>query len=208
MKKTLLIAVLMAVGCGASTGSGDGGGSSGSGGESGMGGAGGETGTGGSVARTVSLVFVTASRQTANLGGLEGADAICAGEAANAGLTGEFKAWLSILGTPAADRLTRSTVPYELVDGTRLADDWEDLVDMQLLAPIDLDADGQPQGGDVWTGTLPSGQPFVDGDCAGFTSNASDSLSLCGSTAFSDNRWTAAQTPSCNTSLRLFCFQQ
>jgi hypothetical protein len=216
MKKTLLVAMLLAAGCGSSTGSGGSGGSAGSGGESGMGGTpgvggsgnGGESGTGGSVVRTENLVFVTASAQTANLGGFEGADAICAGEASAAGLEGEFKAWLSTLDTPAADRLTRSAVPYVLVDGTRVADDWDDLVDMQLLAPIGLDAGGQPQGGDVWTGTLPSGQPFADGDCAGFTTEASNSLSLCGSTAFSDSRWTASQTPTCNTRLRLFCFQQ
>lgn len=217
MKKALFVVVLFAMGCGSSTGSGGSGGAAGTGGAAGSGGTGGgsgtagtggESGAGGNIVPTESVVFVTASLQTADLGGLDGADSICAGEAADAGLEGEFKAWLSTLDIPAADRLNRSTVPYVLVDGTRIADDWDDLVDMQLLAPIDLDADGQSRGGDVWTGTLPSGQPFDDGDCAGFTTDTSASFSLCGSTAFSDSRWTAAQTPSCNTRLRLFCFQQ
>ena len=92
MRKTLLVAMFFAAGCGPSTDSGGNGGSAAVGGESGMGGsagvggsgAGGESGMGGSVVRTENLVFVTASAQTANLGGFEGADAICAGEASAA----------------------------------------------------------------------------------------------------------------------------
>jgi hypothetical protein len=201
--------MLFVVGCGSSSDASGNGGSAGIGGESGSGGSpGGAAGAGGRQELTERIVFVTASGQTANLGGLDGADSICASEADGAGLPGEFKAWLSTLETPAADRLTRSPVPYVLVDGTRIADDWDDLVDNQLLAPIDIDATGQTRTGDVWTGTLPSGQPYADGDCMGFSSEASNMRSLCGSTAFSDQRWSAAQTPFCNTRLRLFCFQQ
>ena len=198
MKTTAMWLAVLIIGCGSSTGSSGGAGEGGSGG----------TGAGGSVGPTERIVFVTASTQDANLGGLEGADSICSAEATSAGLDGEFRAWLSTLDTPAASRLTRANVPYVLVDGTRIAEDWDDLVDEELSEPIDLDAAGQAQTGDVWTGTLPSGQPFPGGDCMAFSSGAANIRSLCGSTAFADGRWSEAQTPFCSTRLRLYCFQQ
>ena len=201
MKTSTMSLVVLIMGCGSSTGS------SGGAGEGGSGGSGG-TGAGGSVGPTERIVFVTASTQTANLGGLEGADSICAAEATSAGLDGEFRAWLSTVDTSAASRLNQASVPYVLVNGTRIAEDWDDLVDDELLEPIDLDAAGQVQTGDVWTGTLPSGQPYAEGDCVAFASEASNIRSLCGSTMFADGRWSEAQTPFCSTRLRLYCFQQ
>ena len=223
MRIAFLIISLTLFGCGSSDGPGGtggtggdagtggvgaSGGSGGSAGAAGSGGSGGEAGTGGTIDPTERVVFVTTARQTADLGGFEGADGICAAEATAAGLEGEFKAWLSTLDVAAADRLVQSTVPYVLVDGTRIADDWDDLVDNALLAPIDVDATGERRTGDVWTGTLPDGQPYPDGDCAGFTSATGSTRSLCGSTASAGSAWSAAQTPTCNTSLRLYCFEQ
>ena len=177
-------------------------------GEGGRGGGDGAGGAGGDTGPTERRVFVTNTIQTGSMGGIAGADDICAMQADAAGLEGEFKAWLSTLASPASDRLLRSDVPYVLVDGTVIADDWDDLTNGDIQAPIDLDATGQELGGDVWTGTLPSGESYADGDCNGFMSNASDIRSLCGSTQFSDARWSAAQTPSCNARLRLFCIEQ
>src|SRR5262245_28339890 len=51
-------------------------------------------------------VFATSTLQDGNLGGLEGADAICATRATAALLPGTFKAWLSTTTTSAASRLT------------------------------------------------------------------------------------------------------
>ena len=97
--------------------------------------------------RQEGALIVTESTQRGDVGGPEGADAICAGEAAAAGIDGEFKAWLSVTGTPVGDRLTQSTVPYVLPDGTRIADDWNDLVDGSIQAPINVDAMGRARGG-------------------------------------------------------------
>lgn len=152
-------------------------------------------------------IFVTDTLQNANFGGLTGADALCASQAAAAGLEGEFKAWLSTIATSVSDRLTQSSVPYALVDGTRIADDWNDLVDSSLLAPVNLDASGLLRGGDVWTGTLPDGVPYANDDCAGFTSG-SEGIALCGSTASAAGNWTANDTPACSTELRLYCIEQ
>jgi len=155
-------------------------------------------------------IFVTDTIQNANFGGTTGADELCASQAAAAGLQGEFKAWLSTISSPVSDRLTHSSGPYVLVDGTPVANDWNDLVDGSILAPIDLDASGQERGEivlDVWTGTLPNGLPYTNGDCEGFT-NGSAGIGLCGTTASMNANWTANATPSCDVELRLYCIEQ
>jgi hypothetical protein len=204
MKPAFFIILALAVACASSESSSDPDGSV----DSGSGGVGGAGGAGGGLDVLHKRVFVTAATQGANFGGLEGADALCASEALAAGLEGEFRAWLSTIGSPVAGRFTQSSVPYVLVDGTPIAENWEDLTDGSLLAPIDIDAAGQSQGGDVWTGTLPSAEPFEDDDCAGYASNDAGMTGLCGTTRSIGPAWSASQTPSCDTPLRLFCFQQ
>jgi hypothetical protein len=152
-------------------------------------------------------MFVTSSVRNANFGGLDGADALCASEASAASLDGEFKAWLSTMTSSVSDRLVHSSEPYVLVDGTRVANDWDDLVDGSILVPINMDASGQLRGGDVWTGTLPNGLPYTQGDCAGFT-NGTDGIGLCGSTASTTGPWTASSTPDCSLGLALYCIEQ
>ena len=186
-------------------------GAGGAAGTGGMGGSGGEAGSGtdaGTDAGVESrVVFVTPTLHSAKLGGLDGADQICASHAGAAGLEGEFKAWLSVATLSAAERLTHSTVPYVLVDGTTVANDWDDLVDRSLAAPINLDAEGFPRGGDTWTGTLAIGDAYTAGDCAAFTSDSGGDA-LCGSSASINAAWSQSTTPPCSTALRLYCFEQ
>jgi hypothetical protein len=87
-----------------------------------------ETGVhGGGVVNGAKRVFVSSETYTGDLGGLDGADAKCQALADAAHLGGTFKAWLSTSTVDAADRLTHSTRPYTLVDGTLIANDWTDL---------------------------------------------------------------------------------
>lgn len=153
------------------------------------------------------VIFVTETRQNAAFGGLDGADGLCAQQAADAGLDGEFKAWLSTMSDPVSDRLTRSPEPYVRVDGRLIAENWEDLLDGAIEAPIDLDASGARQTGDVWTGTLATGEFSPVGDCAGFT-NAADGRAQCGDSESTTGAWTENITPACSISLRLYCVQQ
>ena len=78
---------------------------------------------------TSRCMFVTSSRHRGNLGGLAGADAICNVRATEAGLpgAGSYMAWLSAGGVSPSSRFTRAAVPYKEVDGTTIADDWNDL---------------------------------------------------------------------------------
>lgn len=151
------------------------------------------------------VVFVSSSVQNGDLGGLEGADQLCAERAASAGLAGNFRAWLSSPDQSAEERLDHAAIPYARTDGTRVADDWDDLVDGQLRAPIDRDEDGTSADGDAWTGTLASGDD-ADLTCGGFAST--DDSGVCGSVAASDGSWTDAVRPPCSAALRIYCFEQ
>jgi len=187
------------------------GGDAGTGGDAGAGGeagTGGNAGTGGDAGKSEWRIFRTETVQNANLGGIAGADAICAAQATEAGLDGVFKAWLSTIGSPVADRVTQSVGPYVLVDGTRVANDWDDLVDGSILAPINLDASGVERAGEVWTGTLASGASYPDDDCAGFNSGGTTGVALCGATNSTTATWTYNITPACSTQLGLYCIEQ
>jgi len=184
------------------------GGSGAAGGSGGDGGAGGMGGIGGSPS-TERRMFVTSTPQTAALGGIAGADEICATEAADANLQGEFKAWLSTTSSSVADRLSHDGGPFVRVDEMVVANDWADLVDGALLAPINLDANGQPHTGDVWTGTLERGASYSVDDCAAFTSgDNADGHAYCGSSTSTTATWTYNQRAACASTLRLYCIEQ
>jgi len=152
-------------------------------------------------------IFRTETIQNANLGGIAGADAICAAQALAAGLEGEFKAWLSTIASPVADRVTQASGPYILVNGTPVANDWDDLVDGLILVPINLDANGVLRSGEVWTGTLANGASYLADDCAEFTSGTTG-MALCGATNSTTATWTENITPACSTQLGLYCIEQ
>ena len=140
--------------------------------------------------------------------GVAGADAICASEALAASLGGTFKAWLSVAGNGAATRFTQATGPYVMVDGTQIASSWSDLVDGTLAHGIDRDAHGTFVGTtDVWTGTTTSGAATTP-NCSGFTTASGAVSGWCGRTTATNTGWTQFLTPSCNTPLHLYCFEQ
>lgn len=117
------------------------------------------------------IVFLTSESYYGDFGGLAAADANCQRLAKEAGLPGTYNAWLSDSQTNAADRLTHSIVPYALVNGTTVADNWQDLTDGGgLKKAISVSEGGYdwygvcahcfwlPGGcGSVWTATSPSG---------------------------------------------------
>ena len=90
-------------------------------------------------------VFVTSTSTTGNIGGVAGADAICAAQANAAGLSGRFLAWLSdTRGASPSARFNKSLGAYRLVDGTQIASSYADLTDGRIAAPINLDEFGEP----------------------------------------------------------------
>jgi hypothetical protein len=162
-------------------------------------------------------VFVTSSRHTGNIGGLPGAHAICQALADAAGLGGTYKAWLSSGLTGPASTMIHSTVPYLLVNGQKVADNWNDLTDGSLRHAIDRDEHGrelQPEpfvcdGGEVWSNTTPTGAPLnALNDCVGWTSTSGTSNN--GDLHRSDERWTEGDcaNTTCLSDLPFYCFEQ
>lgn len=166
-------------------------------------------GTGGSC-----RVFVTSTTQTGALGGLDGADTICQNLAEGAGLTGTYRAWLSYDGESPATRFLQSPDPYVLIDGTRIADNWDDLTDESIQAKINLtEKGGIKEKFWSWTNTAADGtaaeSPGNGTDCEGWTIGDSSAFGTWGSSDFQDRNWSyGGPGQICDTSYGLYCFEQ
>ena len=144
------------------------------------------------------------------LGGLPGADARCQNFATNAGLPGTYLAWLSDSSGSPASRFAQSSVPYVRVDGVQIADDWADLTDGSLDAPISLDETARSLNVIVWTGTDRNGKlsevPSLDASCSDW--NSTSSTGLYGGSDDTNPAWTDKGVSNCSSALYLYCFEQ
>ena len=133
-------------------------------------------------------------------------------------LGGSFRAWISSSTTsPASDgSFTKGTGPYELINGTQIAADWNDLIDGDLSNSITLtEQSGGGELGFVWTSTNGNGTA-VSGTadaffCSDWTSNNSAFGGLVGdSSGDTDNEWSLSfgQPDQCDLTRRLYCFEQ
>jgi hypothetical protein len=164
---------------------------------------------------TPKRVFVTRERQSGNMGGLMGAHALCTRLANDAGLTGQYRAWLSTATSGPANFMTRNPGPYVLPGGEMVATSWADLTDGTLLRPIDRDQTGMPvnpqfvcEGGEVWTNTTASGTPASALDCTGWFGTPGSSQA--GNLRFANARWTnsGCTAIACATDMQIYCFEQ
>ncbi len=158
-------------------------------------------------------VFVTSSTYQGDLGGLSGADDKCEARAQTAGLSGTYKAWLSgaACGPAQACRsFDQSRGIFVLVDGTVVADDWNDLVDGTLQTAISLDEFGMTATNPVWTGTGGDGKPTAtaDDECNDWATDNSLSNGRVGNPFATDSTWTDALSEGCSTFRALYCFEQ
>src|SRR5208337_2765818 len=96
-------------------------------------------------------VFISSGKWTANLGGASGADGLCQSAATAAGLGGKWMAWVSTSTSSPKTRFVHSSVPWQLLDGTVIANDWSDLTSGSLEHNIDRDENDVPV---VWNGSL------------------------------------------------------
>jgi hypothetical protein len=173
-----------------------------------------------------SKVFVSSQTYNGNLGGLAGADEKCQDLADAAGLDGAYAAWLSDGSTNAASRLTPSGIPYELVNETLVANNFADLIDGSLVAPINRDENGVLLSARAWTGTAPTGTACYRGNngvctstvpgmdsgvtrslCSNWTTAVPQDQSVTG-VAQVDGRWTLEGDRACTDQERLYCIEQ
>jgi hypothetical protein len=160
-------------------------------------------------------VFVTSTSFNGNIGGLAGADDKC--QAGADGPTsivpeGTYRAWLSD-GTDSPDtRFTKSSHPYILPDGTKIAEDFADLTDGSLLHPINVEANGKNLGlAYIWTGTNSDGTTAPDYlTCDKWTADPVVNFhGKGGRTNRVDKLWSdRIARVSCARRHRLWCFQQ
>jgi len=161
-------------------------------------------------------VFVTEATVSPNLGGLAGADAQCTSLAQTAGLPGIYKAWLSDETTSAKNRLTHSSVPYARVDGIVVANNFADLTDGSLLAPITITQNGSvvSTGPSVfaWTGTTADGSTIAGHTCNNWTVANLSFNAASGQPGSTSGSWTdTAALLACGifgASVHMYCFQQ
>jgi hypothetical protein len=167
------------------------------------------------------IVFVTSAMYDGNLGGLMGADAICQTHATNAGLNGTFLAWLSDSTGSPSTRFNLSTTPYVRVDGVQVADDWVDLTDGTLDAPINVTELNTvvPTGttscggggfATVWSNTASNGTSAGALHCDNW-SNTAGTQAAWGQANLSDASWTSWCTGGgavCVWVSPIYCFQQ
>ena len=116
-------------------------------------------------------VFVTSLKYDGNLGGLPGADAKCQVRAAAALLPGTYRAWLSDATGSPSTRFTKSTIPYRLVDGTLIANDYTHLTNGSAQGKIVLTETG---GAPIRTGFCGPQDPAVPDRIMVWASTAAD----------------------------------
>lgn len=161
-------------------------------------------------------VFLTSAYSDGNLGGLAGADATCMELAVNAGLSGQFLAWLSDATGSPSTRMARTPGRYVLVNGLVIATSWEDLTDGSLAWPLAADEHGVSPigddwictGGEVWSNTTATGDR-VAASCNDWTTNTA--AGSVGNITQKDARWThdsACPSVICSSRLRFYCVEQ
>lgn len=133
-------------------------------------------------------------------------DGFCQVDAGNKGLAGNYMAWISDSTSSPSTRFTQASVPYVLVDGTQIADDWADLTDGTLDAPINLDAVGSVYFGTIQTGTTTSGT-HSGSSCSDWTTASMPSR---GDPTSTSSTWTDGYIgmEACNNAMAFYCFEQ
>ena len=166
------------------------------------------------------VVFVSSKQYVGGeIGGSGGAHTECQELAKNAGFDNHtmFKAFISDTYFNPAAHFTHSTIPYVLPNGTRVADNWDDLVNEGPKPGISLTENGDhllPNS--VWTGTYPDGTKFPDLACANWTSSqpnseeptSSENKARIGLTDTEADGWTSADSLWCHWQARLYCVEQ
>jgi hypothetical protein len=156
------------------------------------------------------LAFVTGSPWMPG-GGLGAADQHCAGEAADAGLTGSFRALLATSTQSAAARFDLAGPQWVRIDGVALAASAEALMAAEIEAPLNVTASGSYLSNSVWTGGGDSSAPAdVGADTCEDWTQATNSVR--------GGRGAAAETAAhlyfgatdnpCGSLNRLYCLQE
>jgi hypothetical protein len=152
------------------------------------------------------LAFVTAAMWTPG-GGRDGADALCASEAAAAGVPGTFLAALATSTETIASRFAPGA-PWRRVDGVRLTRGPTMFGADYLDVAPELDLQGRVVVNDYWTGARRfDALPDPGGNCGDWTIGDTSSD---GDMHFTTSTWvgTPAKREPCDSAVALLCLEQ
>lgn len=164
-------------------------------------------------------VFISSTLQDGNIGGVSAANQICQDLAEGSPLTqgGFYLAWISDnLGNSPDTNFNKATVPYQLVDGTVVASDYNDLTDCTnpdcIVNPIDTDQNNSSGPSNfIYTGTNSDGTATAD-NCNNWTDNTPGVFDGTEGLSFSTSigsAWTNNLNPvPCQLTQALYCFEQ
>jgi hypothetical protein len=147
------------------------------------------------------------------LGGVAAVDTFCQTTADAKSLGGTWRAWISDTTSSPSTRFTKATVPYRLLDGSTIANNWTALASGTLQHAINIQEDGMPPPAaavlEVWTGTTASGT-YSGHACANWTNdtNAAPTGDV-GVSSVTNSGWTNIYQQFCDrTTLHVYCFEQ
>jgi len=182
-----------------------------------------------SALKSVKRVFVTSEVFTGKLGTISGADLKCQNAADNAGLGGQWKAWLTggnRRDVTIAGRLSRHLGLYIAVRNNPsnlfdlIADPLYGDFPNKLFAPINTDEFGNSafSVNDVWTNTstTPTVGGFGEASCRSSITNIAWDHGLADKTGHVGTndlvngkvKWQDAGTDTCDQLKHLYCFEQ
>lgn len=149
----------------------------------------------------VGTIFVSSTKWTGPMGGLDGADAKCSFLAKQAGFSGIWKALMSDSITDAKDRLPDTA--FYRIDGAKIANSKADLFDGTLLMPINIDEHGTKCSTCVvWTGTNADGTK-TDKNCHSW--GWVDETGGAGGADATNSAWAYHANMMCSASEHLYC---
>ncbi len=165
------------------------------------------------VAITNKIAFITSGTINTNAGSLAAYDAHCQAHANSAGLPGTYMAWVSTDSQSPSTRFTRSTNPYVLPSGRKIADNWADLTDNSLDAPLNETQTGASGGGSsfgnaILGSTRPDGTSIAGFNCNGWTTTNNSLQAQYGDASQTNHNWSVGWGLICGQARRIYCFQQ
>ena len=120
-------------------------------------------------------------------------------------------------GHPSVDdpntRFTHSTVPYQDVSGTVIANNWAGLTSGTLVNAITTTETGGSNSNAVWTNVATNGTATNSGssstyNCTAWTITTGSKHANVGTSGSATSTWTVLSSDVCSVSLPLYCFQQ
>jgi formylglycine-generating enzyme required for sulfatase activity len=152
------------------------------------------------------IAFISTTPYIPNTGLAEG-NSICRTEASNAGLPGTYKALLAVDGSSAISRFDSSEI-WVRPDGTPIVENADDLHNgLDLLAPINVTADGDYVIDVTWTGAEQVDATTTNGNCTDWSTDVGSSYS--GHAALVTSDFFNYSTLNCSTTDRtIYCLQE